>query len=112
MKSISALPHGIFTGPGVLGFDPATGVLSYERETRFAAHRTFDHHHGRFPSDERADGNDRLAGMEPHVAPPFAREYKEKARTITHNPFFSVTRLTAYAAAQTRKPGNWQPKLG
>ena len=30
MKSISALPHGIFTGPGVLGFDPATGVLSYE----------------------------------------------------------------------------------
>ena len=30
MKSIAALPHGIFTGPGVLGFDPATGVLSYE----------------------------------------------------------------------------------
>ena len=27
MKSIAALPHGIFTGPGVLGFDPATGVL-------------------------------------------------------------------------------------
>ena len=30
----------------------------------------------------------------------FAREYKEKARTITHNPF-PVTRLTAYAAAKT-----------
>lgn len=30
MKSISRLPHGIFTGPGVLGYDPATGVLSWE----------------------------------------------------------------------------------
>lgn len=30
MKSIAALPNGMFTGPGVLGFDPATGVLSYE----------------------------------------------------------------------------------
>lgn len=37
--------------------------------------------------------------MEPHVAH-LAREYKEKARTITHNPF-PVTRLTAYAAAKT-----------
>lgn len=30
MKSIAALPNGIFTGPGVLGYDPATGVLSWE----------------------------------------------------------------------------------
>ncbi len=30
MKSIAALPQGMFTGPGVLGFDPATGILSYE----------------------------------------------------------------------------------
>ena len=30
MKSIAALPNGMFTGPGVLGFDPATGILSYE----------------------------------------------------------------------------------
>ena len=30
MKSISRLPNGIFTGPGVLGFDPATGILSWE----------------------------------------------------------------------------------
>ncbi len=33
MKSIAALPHGMFTGPGVLGYDPATGVLSYEGDT-------------------------------------------------------------------------------
>ena len=30
MKSIARLPQGIFTGPGVLGFDPATGILSWE----------------------------------------------------------------------------------
>ncbi len=30
MKSIAALPNGMFTGPGVLGFDPATGILSWE----------------------------------------------------------------------------------
>lgn len=30
MQSISRLPRGIFTGPGVLGFDPATGILSWE----------------------------------------------------------------------------------
>ena len=30
MRSIAALPQGMFTGPGVLGFDPATGVVSYE----------------------------------------------------------------------------------
>ena len=33
MKSIAALPHGLFTGPGVLGYDPATGILSYEGDT-------------------------------------------------------------------------------
>ena len=30
MKSIAALPNGMFTGPGVLGYDPATGILSWE----------------------------------------------------------------------------------
>ena len=33
MKSITALPQGMFTGPGVLGFDPATGVLSWEGDS-------------------------------------------------------------------------------
>ena len=30
MKSIASLPHGLFTGPKVLGYDPKTGVVSYE----------------------------------------------------------------------------------
>lgn len=34
MKSIAALPQGMFTGPGVLGFDPATGILSWEGDPK------------------------------------------------------------------------------
>ena len=34
MKSIAALPNGMFTGPGVLGYDPATGILSYEGDPK------------------------------------------------------------------------------
>lgn len=30
MKSIARLPHGLFTGNKALGYDPATGVLSYD----------------------------------------------------------------------------------
>lgn len=33
MHSIAALPHGFFTGPKVLGYDPKTGVVSYEGDT-------------------------------------------------------------------------------
>jgi len=30
MKSIAALKNGLFTGNMALGYDPATGVISYE----------------------------------------------------------------------------------
>ena len=33
MHSIAALPHGLFTGPKVLGYDPASGIVSYEGDT-------------------------------------------------------------------------------
>lgn len=33
MKSIAALPNGIFTGPKALGFDPATGIITHEGDT-------------------------------------------------------------------------------
>lgn len=33
MNSISAMPHGIFSGPKALGYDPATGILSWEGDT-------------------------------------------------------------------------------
>ena len=33
MQSISALPHGIFSGPKALGYDPATGIITWEGDT-------------------------------------------------------------------------------
>ncbi len=33
MKSIAHLPHGIFTGHLALGYDPATGVITFEGDT-------------------------------------------------------------------------------
>lgn len=30
MESIARLPNGLFTGPKALGYDPATGIISYE----------------------------------------------------------------------------------
>lgn len=30
MKSISSMPNGLFTGPKALGYDPATGIISWE----------------------------------------------------------------------------------
>lgn len=30
MKSMASLPNGLFCGPGVLGYDPDTGIVSYE----------------------------------------------------------------------------------
>ena len=33
MQSISSLPHGIFSGPKALGYDPATGIISWEGDS-------------------------------------------------------------------------------
>lgn len=36
MNSLSNLPHGLFTGKGPYGYDPATGELSYEGDPEWA----------------------------------------------------------------------------
>ncbi len=33
MESIAALPHGLFSGPKALGYDPATGIITWEGDT-------------------------------------------------------------------------------
>lgn len=33
MESINNLPHGIFSGPKALGYDPATGIITWEGDT-------------------------------------------------------------------------------
>ncbi len=99
MKSIAALPHGIFTGPGVLGFDPATGVLSYEGDPGVQHTQHLTTIMGGFQiMNEMMEMIDLPEWNRTWLA--FATEYKEKARAITHNSF-PVTRLTAYAAAHT-----------
>ena len=99
MKTIAALPNGLFCGPGVLGFDPATGEVSYEGD----------------PSVQNTNHLMTIMGgfqvmnelMEMVNVPAWnkawlqhAAEYREKAHTITHNRF-PVTRLKAYAAYKT-----------
>lgn len=99
MKTIAALPNGLFCGPGVLGFDPATGEVSYEGD----------------PSVQHTNHLMTIMGgfqvmnelMEMVNVPAWnkawlqhAAEYREKAHTITHNRF-PVTRLKAYAAYKT-----------
>lgn len=96
MKSIAALPHGIFTGPGVLGFDPATGVLSYEGDPELQHTEHLTTIMGGFQVMNELMGMIDLPEWN-RTWLEFARDYKEKALSITHNPF-PVTRLKAYAA--------------
>ena len=39
MKSLSHLPNGLFTGQGPYGYDPATGVLTYEGDPEWITNR-------------------------------------------------------------------------
>lgn len=99
MKSIAALPNGIFTGPGVLGFDPATGVLSYEGDPELQHTEHLTTIMGGFQvMNELMEMIDLPEWNRTWLT--FAQEYKEKALAIKHNRF-PVTRLKAYAAAKT-----------
>lgn len=99
MKSIAGLPNGLFTGPGVLGFDPATGKLSYEGDPELQHTEHLTTIMGGFQvMNEMMEMIDVPAWNRAWLR--YAAEYKEKARTITHNPF-PVTRLKAYAAYKT-----------
>lgn len=101
MKSIAALPNGLFTGPGVLGFDPATGELSYEGDPALQHTNHLMAIMGGFQvMNELMDMIDVPEWNEVWLT--HAIEYKEKALAISHNPF-PVTRLKAYAA---HKSGN------
>ena len=92
MKSISALPNGIFTGPGVLGFDPATGVLSWEGEKDVTHTEHLTTIMGGFEIQHEIDQ------MLPNKAwqrtwLQYCKEYEKRAQNT-----FRVSRLKAYAA--------------
>lgn len=96
MKSIAALPHGIFSGPLALGYDPATGILSSECDT---ALQNTNH---LLPL---MGGFEVMNEMMTMIDVPewrstwldFTAQYREKADRITHN-HFVIPRLAAYAA--------------
>lgn len=92
MQSISALPHGIFTGPGVLGFDPATGILSWEGDTAMVHTNHLLAIMGGFEIQHEIDQ------MLPDEA--WQRTWLEYCRDyerVTDN-HFRISRLKAYAA--------------
>lgn len=99
MKSIASLPNGLFTGPGVLGFNPATGELSYEGDPTLQHTNHLMTIMGGFQlMNEMMEMLDIPAWNKVWLT--HAAEYREKAHTITRNRF-PVTRLKAYAAYKT-----------
>ncbi len=93
MKSIAALPHGMFTGPGVLGYDPATGILSYEGDTSIVSTNHLKLIMGGFELMHE------LLDMVPDRK--FAACYLEhnaRYHKVTRNRF-RISRLKAYGAA-------------
>ena len=92
MKSISSLPNGFFTGPGVLGFDPATGMLSWEGNRDVVHTEHLVTIMGGFEIQHEMDE------LLPNKAwrktwLDFCRDYEQR----TTNPF-RISRLKAYAA--------------
>jgi len=99
MQSIANLPHGIFTGPLALGYDPATGVISCEGDTSLYSTNHLMTIMGGF---------ELINETEPMIdCPKFydcwldhASTYQDMAIKIRKNKFL-VPRLTAYGAWHT-----------
>ncbi len=95
MKSIAALPQGMFTGPGVLGYDPATGILSYEGDPKVTHTNHLTLIMGGFELLHE------MMEMVPNKK--FAKVYLDhnaRYHKITSNRF-RISRLKGYAAALT-----------
>ena len=99
MQSISSLPHGIFSGPKALGYDPATGILTWEGDT--AMQNTnhllpimggFEMMNEMFLSFNENDNDNRWR----QTWLDFCCQYKEKAWEISKNKF-RIPRLQGYA---------------
>lgn len=102
MTSIAALPHGLFSGPKALGYDPATGTVSWEGADSV---QNTNHLLGIMGGFEMM--NEMMLSI---TTPQWSRawlrhaaDYKEKALRISNN-HFRVPRLKAYAYWLTGKP--------
>lgn len=98
MNSIARLPKGFFTGPGVLGYDPATYELSYEGDTAVTSTSHLMLIMGGF------EIMNELQEMVPNKA--FWAAYLDhnaRYHRVTRNAF-RISRLKAYAACQNHDP--------
>lgn len=96
MKSIVAMPHGIFSGPKALGFDPSTGIITNECDTSIQNTNHLLSIMGGFEimneMIEMVDMPEWNAVWLDHAA-----KYKQKALDISRN-HFRIPRLAAYAS--------------
>ncbi len=96
MRSIARLPKGFFTGPGVLGFDPATGIVSYEGDTALQSTSHLMTIMGGFEiMNEMMDMIHEPTWERAWLD--HARRYQQQALELNRNRF-RVSRLKAYAA--------------
>ena len=99
MHSITNMPHGLFSGPLALGYDPATGILSWEGDTavQHTNHLCTIMGGFEFMNEMMLSIHDKpwMAAWLDHAA-----NYRHKAKTITHNSF-PCPRLGLYAYWQT-----------
>lgn len=95
MKSIGRLPQGFFTGPTTLGYDPATGIVSYEGDTALQSTNHLMTIMGGFETN--------LEMMEMIRQPDWERAWLDHATRYTKvgGAHFRVPKLTAYAAYKT-----------
>lgn len=97
MKSISALPNGIFTGPTVLGFDPATGILTYEGDSTLQNNNHLLSLMGGF--EVMNELNEMLPLPEwIETWNTYTANYHRMGREVTHT-VFPISRLAAHGAA-------------
>lgn len=98
MKSIAALPQGMFTGPIALGYDPATGIVSKEGDSTMVATSHLTTLMGGF---EFMNELDEMVPMEAwrKVWLDYCDRYKEMAWQTRKNRF-RIVRLMGYAAWQ------------
>lgn len=97
MKSIAALPSGIFTGPIAMGYDPNTGKFIKEGDMKQQATSHLMTLMGGFEIMNEAMEMIKLPEWEKTWLD-FTTNYKEKAWETRHNRF-RIARLGAYAAA-------------
>ena len=102
LQSVVKMEHGLFTGNNAWGFDPATGVMSYEGNPQLQHTNHLMTIMGGFELMNEMMEMVNVEGFD-HVWLDYASNYKQKAFEISHNRF-PVRRLLAYAAWKHRNP--------